>query len=185
MDYLIELIKEWGYVIVFLGACVEGESIILTASFLAYYGYLSIVKVMMVAFTATLFADQALFWVGKVYGDRIFMKYPQLKERLKKAFVLLHKYDQWFILTFRFIYGIRTLSPIVIGAANIDTVRYTILNFIAAVIWTVISCGVGYFGAKSIKKIITNFETYGLVFLGGIVAAIIGYVIYNKLNKKD
>ena len=42
---------------------VEGESVILAACFMAHLGHLSLMKIMLIAFCGTLFADQTLFYV--------------------------------------------------------------------------------------------------------------------------
>ena len=58
---------------------------------------------------------------------------------------LLNRYSTLFILLFRFVYGIRILSPLVIGIAEIPPRKYMILNFIAALLWTIVSCALGYY----------------------------------------
>lgn len=179
LDQLLELLKTWGYVIVFLGALVEGESVILAACIAAYFGYMSLPKIMITAFIATLFADQALYYVGRFHGNKILEKYPKLKIPAHRAFTLLHRWDLWFILVFRFIYGIRTVSPIIIGTAHVAPSRFIPLNFIAAVIWTVVSCLAGYslgpvielIDFAIIKKYMLWFSL-GLLALLGIIIAI-------------
>src|SRR3546814_54852 len=99
---------------------------------------------MIFAFVATLFADQILFYVGRFYGPGLLERYPKLKEKSKRIFELLHKYNTPFILGFRFVYGIRTASPLIIGTSGVSIKRFTILNFLAAVIWTIVSCLGGY-----------------------------------------
>lgn len=175
------------YIILFLGSLVEGESIVLTASFLAYTGFLSLPKVMMIAFIATLCADQILFYVGRFYGPGLLERRPKLKEKSKRIFELLHKYNTPFILGFRFVYGIRTASPLIIGAAGIDIKRFAILNFLAAVIWTTISCLGGYFlgylFADVIEDVIHNVGHYQkIIFLsvGGILIVVFGIFYARK-----
>lgn len=143
-----ELIREYGYWIVFFGSLIEGESVILAASAAAYHGYLSLSKVILVAFVGTLCADQFFFQIGRRYGKAIFKKFPKLEAPAGKAFGLLHKYDTLFILSFRFIYGIRNVSPIVVGMSGISTLRFTVLNIIAAAIWSLLSCMLGYYGGE-------------------------------------
>jgi len=180
------------YVILFLGSLVEGESIVLTASFLAYTGFLSLPKVMTIAFIATLCADQLLFYVGRFYGPGLLERYPKLKMKSKRVFELLHKYNTPFILGFRFVYGIRTVSPLIIGTAGISIQRFTKLNLLAAVIWTVVSCLGGYFlgylFADVIEDAIHNVGHYQkIVFLslGGIVLFVIGvFYLCKKWRKK-
>lgn len=144
MDAVIEFVKQWGYVAVFIGALVEGESVILAASALSVLGILNIYTVGIVAFFATLFAEQSCYMVGRKYGMSLFEKYPRFKPSAEKAFVFLKRFDVVFILTCRFIYGIRTISPFVVGAAQIPPQKFIPLNILAAAIWSVLSCWGGY-----------------------------------------
>jgi membrane protein DedA with SNARE-associated domain len=77
-------------------------------------------------------------------------RFPSLKPRADRAFRLLHRYDNIFILSFRFIYGIRISSPVIIGASGVGVKRFVLLNFIAALIWSVSSCVVAYYFADLI-----------------------------------
>lgn len=164
-----EFVENWGYIAVFLGSLVEGESIIFIAGFLAHEGYLSLPKIIIISFLGTLFADQTLYFVGHFYGRSILNKFPTLKPRADKAFHLLKRYNVLFILSFRFIYGIRTISPIVIGTSGIEIKKFMILNFIAAVVWSVSSCVIAYYFAHLImdKLHLIPKIILGLVVFGG------------------
>ncbi len=191
MDFIIEFIKDWGYVAVFLGALVEGESIILTASALAYAGFLNIYIVAVVAFFSTIFAEQTCYLIGRHYGPGLFDRFPRLKPAANKAFSILKRIDVWFILTCRFIYGIRTVSPLVIGAAQVPIKKFIPLNILAAAIWASISCAGGYYlgeviisNADIIKQLSKNV---GLIVLAVfiVVAAIIIFIKYRKKIQKN
>jgi len=177
-----EIIREWGYLAVLLGSMVEGESVILTAGFLAHEGYLSLYKIIMISFAGSVFADQALYYVGRYYGEPILNRYPKLRARSDRAFRLLRRYGTVYILSFRFIYGIRTLSPIVIGVAGITPLRYAVLNVIAAAIWAVLSCCAGYYLAHFLMdylKLIPGVLC-GILLVGGGI----GYGIYRYKTRK-
>lgn len=170
-----EFIQHWGYISVFLGSMIEGESIIFAAGLLAREGYLSIYKVTLIAFVGTLVADQGLYFVGHYYGKAFLEKFPSTQAKAERAFRLLHRYNNLFILSFRFIYGIRILSPLVIGASGIPIKRFVILNFIAAVIWSVSSCVAAYYLAQLLidywhlaSKIILGLVIFGLGVVYGI-----------------
>jgi membrane protein DedA with SNARE-associated domain len=127
---------------------VEGELIILSASALAAAGYLSIFKVGLIAFFTTLLVDQLLFFLGRFLYKRpskpISERFPKLYRKSKRAVILLKRYDKWFILTFRFIYGIRVISPLVIGLCCCPPARFVCLNFVSALVWATLSCSLGY-----------------------------------------
>lgn len=137
-----------GYLVVFLGSMIEGEMIVLGASALAAAGCLSISTVALMAFSSTLLVDQLFFFIGRrIYrrpGRPLSERFPKLYRKSKRAVILLKKYDMWFILMFRFVYGIRAISPVVIGLCGIAPRRFIPLNFIAALLWAGISCSVGY-----------------------------------------
>ncbi len=178
MESFIEFVREWGYVAVFLGAIVEGETVILTACALAALGYLDIYKVVTVTFFTTLFVDQGLFYVGRAYGPAFFDKFPNLKQRANRAFTLLHRFDKWFILSFRFIYGIRTISPVVIGAAMISPARYSPLNLLSAIIWTSISCYSGYMMGDLLETVMKNFEKAKFYIICAVIVLAVAAAIF-------
>lgn len=185
MEQFIDFVREWGYIAVFLGAIVEGESVILTACALAAMDYLDIKKVVLIVFFTTLIVDQLLFYVGRHYGPSVFEKMPKLKHNANKAFALLHRFDKWFILSFRFIYGIRTISPVVIGAAMISPKRYTPLNLLAAIIWTGISCYSGYMMGDLLEEVFKNFDKIKTYIVYGFMSVIaLGIGIYFYKRKK-
>ncbi len=187
MEYLAELVKDWGYWAVFFGSLVEGESVILTASSMAYFGYLSLYKVMVVAFSGTVIADQTLYFVGRHYGPNIFERFPRLQKSSQRAFSLLKRFDVGFIIACRFIYGIRVTSAVVIGAAQIPLRRFIPLNILSAVIWTVVSCIGGYMLGDFMLSLFDYFHhIQKYVFMGAGVLAliIIAFITYYKRCRK-
>jgi len=182
-DAFQNFLTNYGYIAVFFAAMIEGESIVLAASIFASQGKLQIQHVAMAAFLGTLIADQTLYLIGRVFGPKVYTRFPNLKQKSRRITELLEKYTTVFIMSFRFIYGIRILSPLVIGAANIPPRKFMILNFIAAVVWAVLSCAAGYFLGEIIfyylEKIQGVFK-YGAIILLSMV--IIGFA--HKLSKK-
>jgi membrane protein DedA with SNARE-associated domain len=149
MSLLQSFIHEYGYLTVFLGAMVEGESIILTASALAARQILSIWWVMGLTFVGTVLADQVIYFLGLKYGpsavQRIRDKFPSWQKHIDKGLDFIKRNETVYILSFRFIYGIRIISPFLIGAQGIPFRRFSFLNIISALIWTLTSCAAGYF----------------------------------------
>jgi len=178
--WLVDFVKDWGYVAVFLGSMIEGESVIFIAGFFAHEGYLSLPKIIVISFIGTLFADQALYHVGRHYGNHVLDRIPSLRVRADRAFILLRRYENIFILSFRFIWGIRIVSPIIIGSSGVSVARFMILNFIAAVIWSVGSCTAAYFFAHLIMD---KFHLIPKIILGIVVMGGGILYIFTKVKK--
>lgn len=145
---LASFLETYGYWAIFLGAMVEGESIILTASALAALGHLDIGYVGLFTFLGTLLADQFIYFLGVLYGPRMLSalckKWPKIKNAIDTGLAFLKKNETIYILSFRFIYGIRIISPFIIGAQGISFQRFALLNVLSAFVWTGVSCGVGF-----------------------------------------
>lgn len=188
MEYFQQLFEQWGYYIVFFGSLIEGESIMIPASMAAYFGHLNIYKIMVIAFFGTLIADQSLYYVGRYYGRDILKRFPRFDEPSKKAFKLLHDWDYKFILSMRFIYGIRIISPVVVGTSGYPPARFIPLNILAAFLWSVGSGSLGYF-LGSVLEIIgyALIERYLLIFSVALLAivATIAFFAWKKLHKDD
>ena len=115
---------------------IEGESIILTASALASTGILSIWGVAALTFTGTLMADQMIYFLGHHYGPRsvqaLKRRFPSWQDNINKALDFIKRNETVYILSFRFIYGIRIISPFIIGAQGVSFKRFSILNILSA-----------------------------------------------------
>lgn len=183
--YLKKWILEWGYLAVFLGSMIEGESIIVTAAVLASMGYLSIQKILAITFCGTLLADQGLFFLGTRYGDRILnavsKRWPAKQVYLDRAFGLIRSHKKVYIFIFRFIYGIRILSPLVIGASGqVSKREFAVLNFLAAIVWTLAIVLGGFYVGKFFHK---NLKL--LAVLGLVVFVVLLVYLYKKMSKKN
>ena len=62
--------------------------------------------------------------------------------------VFINKFQEYrtvfFIFAFRFIYGIRTVSPLIIGSAKIKPSRFVFFNILSGICWAFIGCFLGF-----------------------------------------
>ncbi|MBO4405231.1 MAG: DedA family protein [Alphaproteobacteria bacterium] len=176
-------IQDFGYYAVFLFACIEGEVAVLTAGFLCRQGLMSLQWVIFFAFLGTMVTEQILYFVGRIYGMKLIEKHPKLKEKSAKVLEFLRKYDSAFIFGCRFVYGIRNVSPVMIGAADIPPLKYSALNIPAAFVWAVIVAGAGYAFANVVEKAKNNLQyvQYGALF---VLMSALFYFVFKKNQKR-
>jgi membrane protein DedA with SNARE-associated domain len=176
-------IQTYGYCAVFVFACIEGEIALLTAGFLCRHGMMSLRLVMLFAFLGTLITEQCMFFIGRNYGVKLLEKYPKLLRKTRNVMEFLKKYNSSFIFGSRFVYGIRNISPLVIGMAEISPLRFSMLNIPAAFIWSVLVAGAGYLFAdvlESTKESLKYIQIGALTILG--IALLCFF--YSKSKKK-
>lgn len=165
---LEELVQTYGYLAILVGTFFEGEAIVILGGFLAHRGYLEIEGVIVIAFVGTCLGDSLYYWIGRRYGTRAMDWRPSLKRRLNRPFRLLERYDALFILSFRFIYGARSVSAIAIGMAGVRPLRFVSLNIVAAGIWAIAVGLGGYLFGAMLQTILGRIEQYDFWILGGM-----------------
>jgi membrane protein DedA with SNARE-associated domain len=179
-----EMLHTYKYTIVVAGALLEGEMVLILSGAAAYHGYMSLPLVMVIAFLGALLHDAFLFFVGRFFGQKILHGQYRGQRGITKIVNLIQKHDRYFIMSFRFIYGIRTLTPIVVGAGSITFKRYFSLVAISAALWAIIVSYVGYSCAMALENIIEHFEKIQKYLAGGLVILIGGVYLYFKYRKK-
>jgi len=171
-----ELIATYGYPAIMLGTFFEGETIVLVAGYLASRDYLSLQWAIVFAFLGSWAGDSLYFFIGRRWGDKLLARRPQWRPAAQRALDLLHRYHAVFILSFRFLYGLRTVSPFVIGMSKVPTLRFLVLNLIASVIWASIFTTAGYLLGTALESVLSEVKHYELIVMGAIVA--VGIIVW-------
>jgi membrane protein DedA with SNARE-associated domain len=129
-------ILTYGYAAVVIGSFFEGETVIVLAGFAAHQGYLKLPFVLAFGFLGAVLGDQLYFHIGRIKGLRVLNALPHGNDKSRRIFALLDRHQLSVILGFRFLYGMRIITPFLLGALGISSIRFLILNIIGAFIWT-------------------------------------------------
>ncbi len=168
-----ELIDDLGwlfYLITFVWTYVEGETFVIIAGAAAAVGKLNIYLLIAVAAMGSFCGDQTYFYIGRRYGRRLLTRFPRWQPGVDAALGMLHKYNTGFILSFRFIYGVRNFASFAMGMSEIPWPRFFFLNLIAAWLWAVIFAGTGYLLGHAFEHVIGDItKSFGFVIIGLII----------------
>jgi membrane protein DedA with SNARE-associated domain len=134
---LESLIIRWGYLAIAFGIFLEGESVLILGGALANRGLLSLPLVMATAFLSAFAGDQFWFQMGRRYGQPLLARHPKWLDRIGAAQARLLRYGDVFVFGFRFIYGIRTVTPALLGMSAYPRARFLVLNFVGVAVWSV------------------------------------------------
>jgi membrane protein DedA with SNARE-associated domain len=165
---LPQLLSQYGYLAVFVGALLEGESILLLAGYAAHGGYLSFWIVVAIAFVGATLGDQIFFFLGRRYGGAWRDRWPNFEKRAERVERLLLRYHGWVIVLVRFAYGLRIAGPVAIGMSSLAAWRFLLFNAIGALIWAPLVAGVGYLFGHAMERVLgemRRYEELGLVVL--------------------
>jgi membrane protein DedA with SNARE-associated domain len=185
MEFLVDTIKEYGglyYLLVFVWTFLEGETFVIFSGVAAREGLLDIWLLIACAWSGSFLGDQLYFLIGRRFGGRLLRRFPRMKPGVDKALSLLQRHSTGFILTFRFVYGVRNVSSFAIGMSELSWARFAALNFVAAGIWAFSFAGAGYLAGAAMQHVLGDIATgFGLVMLG---AFLIAAVVVLKLSKR-
>lgn len=182
---LEHLISQYGVLAVFLGAAFEGETAVFLGGVFAHRHFMTWWEAATAAAMGSFAADQAWFFAGR-YANRLAIVQRFLKtDAAQKVNNLLEAHPTGFVLAFRFIYGMRTVSPIAIGLTSVPAHRFVMLNFIAAVVWAVLITTIGYLFGNAVEMLFGRFRLHIHLLISvaaiAIVVAALAYLIRKRL----
>jgi membrane protein DedA with SNARE-associated domain len=184
----IQLIADYGmyfYILIFVWTFFEGETIVLFAGFAAAQGLLDPVILWLAAGIGSFLGDQCYFWLGRKYGVRLLNRFPSWRPGVESALSWLERYDVWFILSFRFIYGVRNFSSFALGLSAVRWERFLRLNFFAAMLWAASFVGIGYFLGHAFSTAVNIAHWLGYALLGVFVAIAGGVWLLHRRHRRQ
>jgi len=175
-----ELIKDWGYIILFLYSFGGGFVALVVAGILSYSGELNIVITILVAGVANFIGDQFLFTVARNNKQQAKQMMKKHSRKIALSHLLMRKYGSLVIFIQKYIYGIKTLIPLAMGLTKYDYKKFMFFNLFATILWSVLIGVASYMLGDTIYKYLDEIKQYGVWILG---IFIVGFVVFvrNKM----
>lgn len=170
-----ELIREWGYIVLFLYSFGGGFLALAVAGVLSYTGDLNIVASIIVAGSANFVGDQFLFLLArnnKSYAKNMMQKYGR---KVALAHLMMRRYGSPVVFLQKYIYGIKTLIPLAMGLTKYSSKKFTLFNAFATVIWALVVGYTSYYMGEVILNMADEFKMYGVAL---VIAIILGVTYY-------
>ena len=170
----MDLLSQYGYLALFAGCLLEGETLLLLAGIAAHGAdYLSISIVVLVAFVGGTLGDQILFFVGRRYGAALLGRWPHLEAPAARMRRLIDRHSSLLIVGVRFMYGLRLIGPVVIGMSDVPARRFVVFNMIGAALWAVGVSGIGYLFGHAIEWLLADLALFEKVALVCAIAVVV------------
>lgn len=188
LDNLAPLIQDYGYLAIAVGCFFEGETAMILGAFAAVNEYLRMPTVVAVAFLGTLIGDNVWFWLGRRLGRPFLRRNPVWRRKSRRVEKLARRHATVTILSVRFLYGLRSVTPFMLGAARVHPLKFMLLDTVSASIWALLVGWLSWMIAVATSRAAQS----GTVewFMVGVllsVAAVIWlvYFAYSRLRRLD
>ena len=173
---LQSIIENYGYAAILIGTFLEGETILVLAGLAAHQGYLVLTWVILAAFAGSLCGDQLFFYMGRKHSQAVLSRRPTWKQKAEKVHRMMNRFQTPMILSFRFLYGLRTVAPIVIGMSSVSFKKFILLNAAGALVWAAAIASGGYFFGRALEVLIGKLKSYEIYIMGSI--ATVGLLVW-------
>lgn len=145
MDRLIQgLIEQYGPLAVFLGCLAEGETAAILGGFLAHQRLFAPWQAVLAAFCGATLGDTAFFLLGRRFACQPWVLRLRTRPGFERAERLLRRHPNLFVLSNRYIYGMRLVGGVAAGLAEIPLWRFVLLNAVSALAWALLFTTLGY-----------------------------------------
>ncbi len=179
---MAEFLTEKGafaYAIAFVWSFFEGETFVLVAAAAARAtGAIDPWILGLSVWGGSFLGDQVWFTLGKRYGAKAVARIPGAERRMASALRFLDRYGVVFVLTFRFIYGIRNVAAAACGVAGMGRLRFAALNFVAAGLWAFSFVAAGWYAVAWLGEENTLWALLAIGFV--VVMCLVTRVILTR-----
>jgi len=184
MELLESLIQDYGYLAIFIGTFLEGETILVLGGIAAQQELLNLYTVMLCAFCGSYAGDQLAFTIGRYYGTKILERRPKWKEKYDYLFSKSPRFITLWMVIFRFFYGLRNPTPWLLGAGNVSYKKFLVLNGIGAALWAVLVAWGGYAFGLLLENFMGKMRAVSKILIFIIISAIVIMLVWYILRKR-
>lgn len=183
--FLEDFLANYGYLALLVGTFFEGETIVVLGGLAAKFGHLSLPSVIAVSIVGTVLGDQLYFLVGRRYGKRIVRYKPQWAERADRFTALIDRWDVYLILSFRFMYGLRSIASFAFGMSSVPFGKFAVLNLVGAVVWATVMACFGYLLGKGAELVMDDVQGRGvLLLLTGAATGLLVWLMFRRHQRR-
>jgi membrane protein DedA with SNARE-associated domain len=138
------LVIRYGVIAILLGAGIEGEPFALAGGILAHRHWLPFWLAASASIVGSCLVDQAWFHISRHFRSNRRVQAITERPAFARCLDILQRHPIWFVLLFRFAYGLRVVAPVAIGLSNVPTRLFVPLNIASAIVWGIIFTALGY-----------------------------------------
>ena len=182
LDFVNELLYQFGLYAVFILVMLEGDITLLLAGVLAhseFFGNYSFAQVLLWATVAGCFSDNIAYLAGRGFCETVreFRFYRAAQPRLER---LTTKFGPLSIFLSKYIYGLRWAACVFYGVGRMPYLRFLVLSFASCFLWVFVLAGAGYFFSGAVMGLIGDFERVGKVLLVIVLLGIVGFYLAER-----
>lgn len=179
------LLATYGYLAIFIGCLLEGETILILGGMAAHQHVLKLLPVIGYASLAGMLGDQLLFWVGRYFGARLMPRLHRQQATIERVTQLVNQHPTVSVFSVRFLYGMRLVGPMVIGACKVSPLKFTCINLLGAVTWATVFASAGYWAGEFLEGVLGDLKPYRLPIVLCVIVLMVALAVIRHYRAKS
>ncbi|PZX15290.1 membrane protein DedA with SNARE-associated domain [Palleronia aestuarii] len=166
-------LSDYGLWALGIGAALEGETVTVLGGMMAHRGLFAYLPAVLAAAAGSFASDQTFFMIGRRYRDTGYVQKVRSRPAFQRALATFERHPTAFVFLSRFLYGLRTISPLAIGTTDLSTMRFALINGLAALAWGTVFVTLGYLFGQGIEALFGRVKSLEHLLLPFIAVAIV------------
>ena len=184
---IIELIAQYGLLLVFLNVLVEQAGVpvpavptMIVAGALSANGKLPLAGVVLAALVACLLSDLLWYWAGRRFGAGVMRTICRISlspdSCVKQSELRFQRWRGRVLLIAKFVPGLSTVAPPLVGAMGLRAGSFVLLDGLGSLLWVGVAVGLGESVASGVGEgvAVGAADSLDAPAVGVSVAAIVG-----------
>lgn len=177
-------LADYGLIALFMGAALEGETTVVVGGMAVHRGTLDYGAAVAVATAGSFVADQGFFAIGRYFRDRAWVQRMIARPAFARALAAFERRPTLFVFGFRFLYGLRIVSPIAIGTSKLRQSRFVLLNLMAALLWATTFISAGYWFGEALETLFGHIRQSARWIAVALAVAIVAGALIARVRQR-
>ncbi len=152
MEDILTSLSTYGYIILAFYSFGGGMVALIGAGILSSMGKMDIGTSIMIATVANFIGDTMLFYLSQTNKKEVMGYMTKHKRKIAYTNLLMRKYGWLAVFLQKYIYGVKTLVPIVMGLTKYDFKKFVTLNFFASVVWGLLVGLISFYFSAAVRE---------------------------------
>ena len=194
-DTVSQWITQYGYAAICLllmmgiaGLPVPDEWLLTFSGYLIFKGRLHPALTLLAAFCGSACGISLSYWLGRTFGLYVIHRFGRYlhitDERMSKAHQWFERAGEWSLTFGYFIPGVRHLTALVAGAAELRMTKFALFAYSGALIWSCTFLALGYFVGEGWTDASAQAHKYILIACAALAAAGLIWWTARKLRQR-
>jgi len=186
-QHIIELIAQYGLLLVFLNVLLEQAGVpvpavptLVVSGALAAIDRLPLPQLLGVAILACLLGDLAWYMAGRRFGSRVMRTICRISlspdSCVKTSELRFQRWRGMLLLVSKFVPGLSTVAPPMAGAMGLTPAAFVLMDGLGSLLWAGLAIGIGYAFSAQIDTLLASLASAGTVAGEVVLALLAAYI---------